>query len=400
MTQIPALSIQWHSISQQQFMEQYWQKRPVVLKHALVDFPELTDENELAGLAMEEFVDSRIVERTQSGESEWQLHHGPFEDYSQWQSACWSLLVQGVDRYLPDVADLMNLVNFLPKWRVDDVMVSYSTAGAGVGLHLDQYDVFIVQGKGKRRWQAGAVDKSQCQVEIAEDLLQLDNTEQFVAIVDEVLEPGDILYVPPFSAHKGETLEDAINYSIGFRSPNQQELMSHFADYVLDNELGMKRYQSQDDSQSESFIAESDIEGLQQSLLALVNDKAEFTKFCIGQFTRATHNLDIAPVEPPYSSDEIIIELKSLPNSELIKTLGLRATIKQVEGEYYFACNGNMAKVSEHCASWLSQFIELERISNLQLLTLLMNEEQLIAEHDLNLLVELINAGLWYWGEE
>ncbi len=276
------LSINWNNISQQEFLEKYWQKQPVVLKNALPDLAELTDENELAGLAMEEFIDSRIVE---NNADEWQVSHGPFSDFSRWQDGKWSLLVQGVDRYLPDVQSLLNTVNFVPKWRVDDVMVSFSMPGAGVGLHLDQYDVFIVQGKGKRRWQAGKVDKSQCQNETTEDLLQLSNPEAFEPIVDEVLENGDIIYVPPFSAHKGETLENAINYSIGFRAPSQQELLWLFADHLIENDLGLKRFQSSSTEPSSEFLPDSDIKEMQKMLIEVVQDEKVFKEFCQLMYT-------------------------------------------------------------------------------------------------------------------
>lgn len=277
------LHINWTNLSQQDFLENYWQKKPVVLKNALPNLPELTDENELAGLAMEEFIDSRIVE---NNEGEWQVNHGPFQDFSRWQDGKWSLLVQGVDTYLPEVKRLLDTVHFIPKWRVDDVMVSFSMPGAGVGLHLDQYDVFIVQGKGKRRWQAGAVDKQQCQDQVATDLLQLKDPNSFAPIVDEVLEPGDIIYVPPFSAHKGETIEPCINYSIGFRAPSQQELLWLFADHLIENDQGLKRFQSSTlPSAHSEFLPDADIEDMHALLLEAMSDKAIFKEFCLAMYS-------------------------------------------------------------------------------------------------------------------
>ena len=276
-----SLNISWNNISKKTFINDYWQKRPVVLKNALPAFDELTDENELAGLAMEEFVDSRIVE--QKPDDSWHVEHGPFNDYSKWQQGKWTLLVQGVDQYLPNVASLLSIVEFLPAWRIEDIMVSFSMPGAGVGLHLDQYDVFIVQGKGKRRWQAGKVDREQCQEETSLDLLQLRDPQSFEPLVDEILEPGDIIYIPPFSAHKGETTQAAINYSIGFRAPSQQELLSDLADYAIDNELGLKRFTGAveySENNEVEFLPKQDLDGLRHLLLELVQDKDTFEKFC------------------------------------------------------------------------------------------------------------------------
>lgn len=277
------LNINWTTISQQDFLENYWQKKPIVLKNALPNLTELTDENELAGLAMEEFVDSRIVE---NNDGEWQVNHGPFQDFSRWQNGKWSLLVQGVDAYLPEVKRLLETVNFIPKWRIDDVMVSFSMPGAGVGLHLDQYDVFIVQGKGKRRWQAGAVDKSQCQAQITTDLLQINEPEKFNPIIDEVLECGDIIYVPPFSAHKGETIEPCINYSIGFRAPSQQELLWLFADHLIENDHGLTRFQNTvTPSANPEFLPETDIKDMHALLIEAVNNEKVFKEFCLAMYS-------------------------------------------------------------------------------------------------------------------
>ena len=279
------LKINWQSISQQDFIDNYWQQRPVLLKNALPNLTELTDEHELAGLAMEEFIDSRIVE--QQADKSWQVHQGPFDDFSKWQSGTWSLLVQGVDRFLPDVSKLLHAVDFIPQWRIDDVMVSFSMPGAGVGLHLEQYDVFIVQGKGKRRWQAGAVDKNQIQDEISENLLQLTEPDKFEPIVDEVLECGDIIYIPPFSAHKGQTIESAMNYSIGFRAPNQQELLSYFADYLIDEEHGLKRYAgpiTAIENETENTVPISDMKALRELMLEVVQDEKLFNEFCQQHF--------------------------------------------------------------------------------------------------------------------
>ena len=261
------------NFSKDQFLQSYWQKKPVVLKNALPNLNELTDENELAGLAMEEFVDSRIVE---NNDGNWQVNHGPFTAFSRWQDGKWSLLVQGVDRYLPEVQTLLETVNYIPKWRVDDIMVSLSMPGAGVGLHLDQYDVFIVQGKGKRRWQAGRVDKSQCQNEVSQDLLQVSDPESFEPIVDEVLENGDIIYIPPFSAHKGATVENAINYSIGFRAPSQQELLWLFADHLIENDLGLKRFQSSSIAQTDEYMPDAGIKDMHKLIIIALSDEKVF----------------------------------------------------------------------------------------------------------------------------
>jgi 50S ribosomal protein L16 3-hydroxylase len=212
------------------FIQQYWQKRPLLIKQGLSNFVDPIDQDELAGLAMEDDIDSRII--SLSGDK-WAVHQGPFEQFDDICQGQWSLLVQGVDRYNELASHLLGAFDFIPSWRIEDLMVSFSVAGGGVGPHLDQYDVFIIQGKGTRRWKVGGPGQYN-EISPHPKLKQIDD---FVPIIDEVLEAGDILYIPPGCPHEGVALEDCLNYSVGFRAPNQQELLSNFADYGLDNPI-------------------------------------------------------------------------------------------------------------------------------------------------------------------
>ncbi|PVW87304.1 50S ribosomal protein L16 arginine hydroxylase, partial [Klebsiella pneumoniae] len=171
-------------------------------------------------------------------DGKWQVSHGPFESYDHLSENNWSLLVQAVNHWHEPSAALMHPFRALPDWRIDDLMISFSVPGGGVGPHLDQYDVFIIQGTGRRRWRVGekVPMKQHCP---HPDLLQVD---PFEAIIDEEMEPGDILYIPPGFPHEGYSLENSLNYSVGYRAPNARELFSGFADYVLQRELGSQRY--------------------------------------------------------------------------------------------------------------------------------------------------------------
>ena len=222
-----------------EFIERYWQKRPVVLKRGISNFIDPISPDELAGLAMENEVDSRLVSHQ---DGKWQVSHGPFESYDHLAESNWSLLVQAVNNWHEPTAALMRPFRALPDWRMDDLMISFSVPGGGVGPHLDQYDVFIIQGTGRRRWRVGekVPMKQHCP---HPDLLQVD---PFEGIIDEELEPGDILYIPPGFPHEGYSLENSLNYSVGFRAPSGREMISGFADYVLQRELGSHRYSDPD----------------------------------------------------------------------------------------------------------------------------------------------------------
>ena len=210
------------------FLAHHWQQRPLLIRQALPHFTTPVSAEELAGLAMEVEAESRIVEQRRDG---WHLKHGPFAAADFRRDAPWTLLVQGVDRWLPEVAALRGCVDFLPEWRFDDVMVSYATDGGGVGPHFDRYDVFLLQGEGKRRWLLG----EHCD----DNTPRLDHSglsllREFVTVEEYVLEPGDALYVPPGVAHWGIAEGASTTFSLGFRAPRIADLMARLTDAVLE----------------------------------------------------------------------------------------------------------------------------------------------------------------------
>lgn len=216
-------------INSQAFIANYWQKKPCVIRNFIPNFSDPIDEHELAGLAQLEEIDARLMSQKNGS---WTVTQGPIDDFEPLCVNDWTLLVQGVDRYIDDIDALFRHVDFLPTWRTDDVMVSYSVKNAGVGAHIDEYDVFIVQGKGKRQWQVGL--PGTFETDIPHPLLRL--IKGFTPIIDVELSSGDAIYIPPFHPHSGITIEDSLNYSLGFRAPNTIELLSGLADECIANE--------------------------------------------------------------------------------------------------------------------------------------------------------------------
>lgn len=210
------------------FLAHHWQQRPLLIRQALADFTPPVSADELAGLAMEDAVESRIVEQRSDG---WYLQHGPFDAGDFRREAPWTLLVQGVDQWLPEVAALRGCIDFLPEWRFDDVMVSYASDGGSVGPHFDRYDVFLLQGEGKRRWLLGErCDETTPRL----DHSSLSLLREFVTVEEFVLEPGDALYVPPGFAHWGIAEGECTTFSLGFRAPRIADLMARLTDAVLE----------------------------------------------------------------------------------------------------------------------------------------------------------------------
>lgn len=225
------------------FLRDYWQKKPLLIRNPWAAWTNPLDPNDLAGLACEEDVEARIVVQKRD---DWKVEHGPFAEkrFAKLGKHPWTLLVQAVDHVVPQVAALIDPFRFVPNWRIDDVMVSYASDGGGVGPHFDQYDVFLVQGLGRRRWRIGqACDATS--VLLPNDDLRL--LAEFHATDEWVLEPGDILYVPPGIAHDGVAVgDDCMTYSVGFRAPARSELIAHWCDHLLGEMAEDDRYADPD----------------------------------------------------------------------------------------------------------------------------------------------------------
>lgn len=219
-----------NNLTPAQFLAEYWQKKPLLIRQAIPNFKGLISPNDLAGLACEDNVQARIIKQKKDN---WSVQNSPFDetDFTKLPAKDWTLLVQSVNHYLPEATDLLAQFNFIPHARLDDLMVSYAPAGGGVGAHVDSYDVFLLQGSGKRNWK----------ISTQTDLSLIEGTplrilNHFEPEQEWALEAGDMLYLPPQIAHWGVSMsDDCMTYSIGFRAPKTQELMHEFLSYLQDN---------------------------------------------------------------------------------------------------------------------------------------------------------------------
>lgn len=362
------------------FLQRYWQKRPVVLKRGFKNFVDPLSPDELAGLAMENEVDSRLVSHQ---DGRWQVSHGPFESYDHLGENNWSILVQAVDHWHEPSSHLMRPFRHIPDWRMDDLMISYSVPGGGVGPHLDQYDVFIIQGTGRRRWRVGEKIPMK-QHSPHPDLLQV---APFEAIIDEELEPGDIIYIPPGFPHEGYSLESSLNYSVGFRAPNAREMVSGYADYILARELGSQRYGDPDlvEREHPALVQPEELDRMRNMMLDLVGNPEHFHSW-FGEFiSQSRHELDLAPPEPPYQAGEIYELLES--GESLQRLCGLR--VLRVGDVCYV--NGE-AMTTEHLAA-------ADAMTRHMTVTRDMLGDALDDPSFLALLSALVNSGYWYFND-
>ncbi len=213
-------------MSAAQFLKDYWQKRPLLIR-ACDDFVCPLTPDDLAGLACIEGTLGRIV-RYERRRDRWLVETGPFAEqrFASLPKRDWTLLVQDVDRWDPDVRKLLHAFDFLPRWRIDDIMISYAVPGGSVGAHVDQYDVFLLQGLGQRRWQ---IDASANPPLAFRDDAPIRLLQQFNASHDWQLGPGDMLYLPPGVPHFGVAQDECLTLSIGMRAPSAGELLAAFA---------------------------------------------------------------------------------------------------------------------------------------------------------------------------
>lgn len=285
-----------------EFLAQYWQKKPVVLKNAFPNFQDPITPDELAGLSLEEEIESRLVT---CFNREWNAEYGPFEDFSHLGDKEWSLLVQSVDHWHPTAAQLVKPFRQFPQWQFDDLMISYATPNGGVGPHIDNYDVFITQGMGKRNWKVGDRNPNYRQFSAHPALLHV---EPYEPIIDVILETGDILYIPIGYPHHGVSLTESLSYSIGFRTPTTQELLSGFADYVLDSVPRGDFYQDPDLHFSDNpyQLQENEKAKLRSQMINFINNDSLFDRWIGIHLSQPNHGLNIIPMDPKFNLTELI----------------------------------------------------------------------------------------------
>ncbi|MFT7258383.1 MAG: 50S ribosomal protein L16 3-hydroxylase [Glaciecola sp.] len=370
------------------FLNEYWQKKPCIIRGFVESFTDPIDEHELAGLAQEDEIDSRIVAYSNG---EWTASQGPFETFEDVCIGAWSLLVQGVDRYIDDVDELTQLVNFIPNWRLDDVMISFSNEGAGVGAHTDEYDVFIIQGKGSRRWQVGL--PGDYTDSIPHPLLK--QIDGFTAIIDEVLLPGDVVYIPPKHPHNGVALSDCMNYSIGFRAPTSLELLGGLIDENSIDSAVSARYTDPDllslrtiDTRS-AAINSSELSKIKQYISQLIN--SEQAEHALLQLLSRQSLPNDEALKADYSVEEVRNEL--LEGVSLARMTGVKPVYaeKQTSENFVFFIDGNAFTVGIKLSSALDILLNNKDVS----FGVDIEEEILDNPEFVKVVTNLINTGYW-----
>lgn len=345
-------------MSPAKFLRDYWQKRPLLIRHAFADFKPPVRPDDLAGLACEPAALARLIVHDEKRDR-WHVNSGPLSeaDFAKTPKTHWTLLVQDVDKWDTDVAELLESFRFLPSWRVDDVMVSYAEDGGGVGAHVDQYDVFLLQGLGQRHWAIS--DDPAAPKEFRHDV-ELKQLAQFEPTHEWLLEPGDMLYLPPNVPHDGIAFGGpCMTFSVGMRAPSQAELTGDLADHIAEHLPEELRYTDPDlkPAKVAGEIERAVIERLKTALPFASALDDEMLRDWFGRFITRYRNAQVpAPLEKPLSDATLIKQLDAgaqllrHPWSRLAWSRGKSGCTLFVSGQAYPATSALAQQLCEQRA--------------------------------------------------
>src|SRR4051812_19185710 len=280
-------------ITPAQFLRDYWHKKPLLIRQAIPGFKPLLSFEKLAEMAKLNHIESRLI--THAG-GDWQMQHGPLGELPPRTQKEWTMLVQGANLYDKGADALLRQFRFIPDARLDDLMISFATDGGGVGPHFDSYDVFLLQAHGKRHWKIGA----QKDLSLVEGM-PLKILKHFTPQEEFVLEPGDMLYLPPHYAHDGVAEGECMTYSIGFRSPSFQELGEAFLQFMADSIDLPGRYADPQlqPAKNPAEIPKDMLTSITEELNKVRWDEEDVTIFMGEYLSEPKHNVFFTPVAKP-----------------------------------------------------------------------------------------------------
>ena len=322
-----------HNLDPAEFIGKYWQKKPCLIRGAFPDCTSPISAEELAGLACEDGINCRlVVER--GGQIPWQVRYGPFkeDDFTSLPASHYSLLVSECEKWIPELNELLDQFNFIPRWRIDDLMVSYAPEHGSVGAHIDQYDVFLLQVEGQRCW---SYDNSPTENPKLIEGLELAILESFHPEQEAVLQPGDMLYLPPGVAHHGIALEPGLTYSIGFRAPTVLSALESFVLEIDQDNAANQRYHDPDleIGRHAYAITDREINRFRELALNLLEQSSHSWQDAIGKMLTDSSVSLTTSAEAPFDASNLL-------KDGWIKHPDTRILFHQAESEIRVYCNG------------------------------------------------------------
>lgn len=287
-------------ISPAEFLQDYWQKKPLLVRGAMPELIGMFEPQDMLDLALEEGVTARLLMQLGQQHDRWQLKTSPLtrKDFKK-LPLYWTLLVQAVDHWSLELAELWHKFDFIPQWRRDDIMVSYAPKGGSVGQHFDQYDVFLVQAHGHRRWQLGQSFPADTAFVPNQPLRLLPDMGEI--IFDEILAPGDLLYVPPGLSHYGVAEDDCLTCSFGFRMPNTAQLIERIADQCMGDaalQVPIPDRAALAGQAQAGLVSAQALDDLKQRLLGVLNDPVLFEQAAMALLSEPKYPDSLPDVEP------------------------------------------------------------------------------------------------------
>lgn len=342
-------------ISAEQFFAEYWQKKPLLVRQALPQIIDFLTPHEIKDLALEPHVSARLIQQLGPEHERWQVKSSPLnrKDFKH-LPPYWTLLVQAVDQHSLDLAEMWKAFDFIPQWRRDDIMVSYAPKGGSVGKHFDYYDVFLVQGYGHRRWQLGGMCDEHTPLVPKQPLkiLQDMNIE-----FDEVLAPGDLLYVPPGLAHHGVAEDDCLTFSFGFRMPNVADLIDRVSDQCTEQDHLRQPIsdQSRTISTHSGEITSVELNRLKEKLVEAMHDGQTFEHAVMALMSEPKY-----PDNIPESEELCLDDLKAVLNAGYTLQIepASRLLYLKVDDSFKFWANGEVIDIPEIFSSLLKSLAD------------------------------------------
>ncbi|ALD03342.1 cupin [Acinetobacter sp. TTH0-4] len=369
-------------ITAEQFLTEYWQKKPLLVRNALPEIKNLLEPADVMELALDENINARLIKQKDKDPNHWSVKSSPLmkADFQK-MPKLWTLLIQAVDHYSFDLAELWKKFPFIPQWRRDDIMVSYAPKGGSVGKHFDFYDVFLVQGHGHRRWQLGQMCDADSEIVAGQPLKLLPEIQIHF---DEILAPGDLLYVPPGLAHYGVAEDDCLTYSFGFRMPNVAEMMDRVSDKFSVDQLLKNPLTDilREKMTSVGQISQTELEYLKTKLLTQLQNPAVLEDALMSLMSESKYPENIPEAEAIGSGD---LEQALDQGYSLMLEPASRLLYTEVETKLLFWANGEGICISDDFAPLLKQLAD----GNLILL-----DEKLARPEMLEDIVNLLNESI------
>ena len=346
-------------ITAEQFLNEYWQKKPLLVRNAMPEIIGLLEPADVQELALEEHVSARLIRQKNKNPNEWHVKSAPLTkgDFQKLPNL-WTLLVQAVDHYSFDIAELWKKFPFIPQWRRDDIMVSYAPKGGSVGKHFDFYDVFLVQGHGHRRWQLGQMCDESTQF-IPDQPLKL--LAEMDVHFDEVLAPGDLLYVPPGLSHYGVAEDDCLTFSFGFRMPNLSEMIDQVSDKFAEN-TSLKNPLADIARQQTAHLGEinsTEFAYLKTQLLDYLTQAPEFDAAIMAYMSEASYPNNIPEPEEVDAND--VAEVIGA-DYQIILEPASRLLYRKQGDSFEFWANGDTVCISAAFMPYLKQIADGESL--------------------------------------